>query len=102
MVGLVGVKARVQRTGFQVVLARKTMKGRSKSKRESCTLAHCFKQSDLDTAHRRLVESECPYGAPPMSMVSDDFGLRYLIFHSFRERYTQAFISVINMQDAKV
>ncbi len=34
MVGLVGVKARVQRTGFQVVLARKAMKGRSKSKRE--------------------------------------------------------------------
>ncbi len=34
-------------------------------------------------------------GAPPMSMVSDDFGLRYLIFHSFRERYTQAFISVV-------
>ncbi len=37
-----------------------------------------------------------------MSMVSDDFGLRYLIFHSFHERYTQVFISVINMQDAKV
>ncbi len=33
--------------------------------------------------------------APPMSMVSDDFGLRYLIFHSFCERYTQAFISVV-------
>ncbi len=30
-----------------------------------------------------------------MCMVSDDFGLRYLIFHSFRERYTQAFISVV-------
>ncbi len=30
-----------------------------------------------------------------MSMVSDDFGLLYLIFHSFRERYTQAFISVV-------
>ncbi len=38
-----------------------------------------------------------------MSMVSDDFGLRYLIFHSFRERYTQAFISVVNIHyDAKV
>ncbi len=33
--------------------------------RASCTLARCFKQSDLDTAHRRLVESECPYGAEP-------------------------------------
>ncbi len=30
-----------------------------------------------------------------MSMVSDDFGLRYLIFHSFHEKYTQAFISVV-------
>ncbi len=30
-----------------------------------------------------------------MSMVSDDFGLRYLIFHSFRKIYTQAFISVV-------
>ncbi len=29
-----GVKARVQQTGFQVVLARRSMKGRSKSKRE--------------------------------------------------------------------
>ncbi len=29
------------------------------------TLARCFKQSDLDTAHRRLVESECLYGAEP-------------------------------------
>ncbi len=55
MVGLVGVKARVQQTGFQVVLARKAMKGRSKgesanrkrafrSTRESeRTLARCFK-----------------------------------------------------------
>ncbi len=33
--------------------------------RGSCTLAPCFKQSDLDTAHRWLVESECSYGAEP-------------------------------------
>ncbi len=33
--------------------------------RASCMLARCFKQSDLDTAHRRLVESECLYGAEP-------------------------------------
>ncbi len=64
--------------------------------RASCTLARCFKQSDLDTAHRWLVESVSIWGgAPPMSMVSDDFGLRYLIFHSFHERYTQAFIFVV-------
>ncbi len=65
---MLGFKARVQRTGFQVNLAR--VGGRSKrvqehKKRESCTLARCFKQSDLDTAHRRLVESECLYGAEP-------------------------------------
>ncbi len=76
-------------------VARTGRESRSTRERESCMLARCFKQSDLDTAHRRLVESECLYGAPPMSMVSDDFGLRYLIFHSFRERYTQAFISVV-------
>ncbi len=29
------------------------------------TLARRFKQSDLDTAHRQLVESECRYGAEP-------------------------------------
>ncbi len=34
-------------------------------KSANCTLAHCFKQSDLDIAHRRLVESECLYGAEP-------------------------------------
>ncbi len=34
--------------------------------RESfCALAHCFKQSDLDPAHRRLFESACPCGAEP-------------------------------------
>ncbi len=34
-------------------------------KKRERTLARCFKQSDLDTAHRRLVESECLYGAEP-------------------------------------
>ncbi len=66
---MVGFKASVQRTGFQVNLAR--VGGRSKrvqehKKREiERTLARCFKQSDLDTAHRRLVKSECLYGAEP-------------------------------------
>ncbi len=65
---MVGFKASIQRTGFQVNLAR--VGGRSKRvqehKRErERTLARCFKQSDLDTAHRRLVESECLYGAEP-------------------------------------
>ncbi len=49
---------------------------------------------DSECSECRIRVSVCG-GAPPMSMVSDDFGLRYLIFHSFRERYTQAFISVV-------
>ncbi len=61
----VGVKARVQRTGFQVILERRAMKGRSKSKRERNTVAPRFKLSDFGPSHRRLVESEYPYGAEP-------------------------------------
>ncbi len=69
---------------------------REQEERESADAAHLLNCPILDTAHRRLVESVSVWGgAPPMSMVSDDFGLRYLIFHSFRERYTQAFISVV-------
>ncbi len=51
------------------------------------TLAHCFKQSDLDTAHRRLVKSECLYGAEPRPCPGF-LGLnpRDPIFHSFRGR----------------
>ncbi len=59
----VGVKARDQRTGFQVILARRSMKGRSK--RERNAVAPRFKLSDFGPAHRRLVKSECPYGAEP-------------------------------------
>ncbi len=44
--------------------------------------ASSFELSGFGPAHRRLVESVSVWGgAPPMSMVSDDFGLRYLIFH---------------------
>ncbi len=58
--------------------------------------ASSFELSGFGPAHRQLVESVSVWGgAPPMSIVSDDFGLRYLIFHSFHERYTQAFISIV-------
>ncbi len=58
----------------------------------------------LDIAHRRLVQSERRYGAEPRlpGYFFKAHDLSHLIFHSFRERYTRAFISVINMQDAKV
>ncbi len=65
MVGLVGVKARVQRTGFQVVLARKTMKGRSKSKRESRSTRERERESK-DAPH----PLNYPILALPMSRVS--------------------------------
>ncbi len=65
-------KARVQRTASRSTLralegeARESRSTRRESfKRESCTQARCFKQSDLDIAHRRLIESECWYGAEP-------------------------------------
>ncbi len=68
---MVGFKARVQQTGFQVNLAcvggrvaRAGREFRSTKERER-TRTRCFKQSDLDTAHRRLVESECLHGAEP-------------------------------------
>ncbi len=109
---MVGFKARVQRTGFQVVLAR--VGGRvARAGRESPGA-----QERERVAHWRVVLNSPIWprpqaaarisvsvwgGAPPMSMVSDDFGLRYLIFHSFCERYTQALISVVNIHyDAKV
>ncbi len=60
---MVGFKARVQRTVR--VASCENRKRVQEHKRESCPLARCFKQSDLDTAHRRLVESECLYGAEP-------------------------------------
>ncbi len=61
----VGVKASVQRTrpGHEL-REQEESPGAQERERES-TLARCFKQSDLDTAHRRQVESECLYGAEP-------------------------------------
>ncbi len=67
MVGLVGVKARVQRTGFQVVLARKTMKGRSKSKRESRSTRERERERESKDAPHPL---NYPILALPMSRVS--------------------------------
>ncbi len=81
----VGVKARVQRTGFRVV--RESDRREKQEARESFAHWHVvFKQSDLGPAHRRLVESECPYGAEPHPCPWF-LGpcLRHLIFHSFHE-----------------
>ncbi len=50
----------------------------------------------LDTAHRRPVESECPYGAEPRPCPWF-LGpcLHHLMFHSFHERYSyRSFIYV--------
>ncbi len=38
---------------------------REQEERESADAAHLLNCPILDTAHRRLVESECPYGAEP-------------------------------------
>ncbi len=102
VVTLLVLKARVQRT-VRVVLARigerVARTGReSRSTRESERgRGSSFKLSDF--GHRPQAAGRIRVsvwgGAPHMSMVSDDFGLHYLIFHSFRERYTQAFISVV-------
>ncbi len=45
--------------------ARWREKQESPGAQEERTRMRCFKQSDLDTAHRRLIESECLYGAEP-------------------------------------
>ncbi len=59
-----GVRARVLRTGFRVALESDGRK-KQENKRESNAVAPRFKLSDLGPAHRRLVESECPYGVEP-------------------------------------
>ncbi len=66
-----GLKVRVQRAVLpalesefreQEELQERFERGSRESAR---TLARRFNQSDLDTAHRQLVESECRYGAEP-------------------------------------
>ncbi len=60
------------------------------------TLARCFKQSDLDPPTGGWSNQSVRMGRSPACT-------RHLIFHSFRERYTQVFISVVNIDyDAKV
>ncbi len=65
----VGVKARVQRTGFQVVLEsdrREKQEQEQESKRgRNAGAPRLLNCPILDPAHRRLVKSECPYGAEP-------------------------------------
>ncbi len=92
---MVGFKARVQRT-VRVTSCENRKRVQEHKRERARGRASSFELSGFGPAHRRLVESVSVWGgAPPMSMVSDDFGLRYLIFHSFRERYTQAIISVV-------
>ncbi len=40
---------------------------REQEERASADAAHLLNCPILDTAHRRLIESECPYGAEPRS-----------------------------------
>ncbi len=66
-----GVKARVQQTGFQVVLAWRVMKGRSKSKREcNADAPHFLNCQILDppTHSAGRIRVSVWGGAPPMSM----------------------------------
>ncbi len=68
---MVGFVERVQRAGFQVslarVLARRVQEhrrvAREEEKRARAARASSFQLSGLDAAHRRLIESDCPYGA---------------------------------------
>ncbi len=110
---MVGFEASVQRTGArwrarlqkqEESVSREVRARFQRFKRESCTQARCFKLSGF--GHR-------PQAAGPISVrmgrspactatFARHMITRHLIFNSFRERYTQAFISVINMQDAKV
>ncbi len=71
---LVGFVVRVQRAGFQVSLARVGARSyefrstRELQEREESERAHSrvvLNCSVLDIAHRRLVQSECRYGAEP-------------------------------------
>ncbi len=71
---LVGFVVRVQRTGFQVSLARvgarsyefrSTSELQESEEKRARALARRFKLSGVDTAHRRLVQSERRYGAEP-------------------------------------
>ncbi len=68
---MVGFVERVQRAGFQVSLARvwarrvqerpRVARGKRRERRRG--RASSFQLSGLDAAHRRLIESDCPYGA---------------------------------------
>ncbi len=90
---LVGFIVRVQRAGFQVSLARvgarryefmstrELQEGREERARGR---ASSFQLSGLDAAHRRLIESDCPYGAEPhpCPWFSGAMPTRHLIFNS--------------------
>ncbi len=87
-----GFVVRVQRAGFQVSLARvgaRSYEFRStrelQERRERARgRASSFQLSGLDAAHRRLIESDCPYGAEPhpCPWFSGAMPTRHLIFNS--------------------
>ncbi len=89
---VVGFVVRVQRAGFQVSLARvgaRSYEFRStrelQERRERARgRASSFQLSGLDAAHRRLIESDCPYGAEPhpCPWFSGAMPTRHLIFNS--------------------
>ncbi len=61
--------------------------------------ASSFQLSGLDAAHRRLIESDCPYGAEPhpCPWFSGAMPTRHLIFNSMWKITYRYFMSVVNI-----
>ncbi len=103
---MVGFVVRVQRAGFQVSLARvwarsyefgstrELQEGREERARGR---ASSFQLSGLDAAHRRLIESDCPYGVEPhpCPWFSGAMPTRHLIFNSMWKITYRYFMSVV-------
>ncbi len=68
-------------------------------KRERAARASSFQLSGLDAAHRRLIESDCPYGAElhPCPWFSGAMPTRHLIFNSTWKITYRSFMSVVNI-----
>ncbi len=104
---MVGLVVRVQRAGFQVSLARvwarrvqeRPRVARGKRRERSRGRASSFQLSGLDAAHRRLIESDCPYGAElhPCPWFSGAMPTRHLIFNSTWKITYRSFMSVVNI-----
>ncbi len=79
---------RRESSGLASGLRWRAMEGRSKKQEsERNTVAPRFKLSDFGPAHRRLVESECPYGAEPCLARFLGPCLRHMILSSYHEKY---------------